>query len=71
MHRGGPTGRILFQGTIDKGANVPFNGKSFWVSVSSPENLTIMRRRDDRVRSTGLQAPKALTVTATRGGRLD
>jgi hypothetical protein len=41
VHRGGATGRLLFQGTISKGGLEPFHGKYFWVSVSSPENLRI------------------------------
>ena len=41
VHRNGPGGRILFQGTLQKGAFVPFTGKSFWINVSSPENLSI------------------------------
>ena len=36
VHRGGPTGRLLFQGTISKGSTEPFTGKHFWVSASSP-----------------------------------
>jgi hypothetical protein len=42
VHRTSPTGRLLFQGTIEKGRTEPFNGKYFWVSVSSPENLRIV-----------------------------
>jgi hypothetical protein len=41
VHRGGATGRLLFQGTISKGSTEPFKGKYFWVSASSPENLRI------------------------------
>jgi hypothetical protein len=45
VHRGGPAGALLFQGTIDKGTLEPFtgrHGKSFWVDISSPENLTVV-----------------------------
>src|SRR5262249_13831338 len=45
VHRGGPAGALLFQGTIEKGTLEPFmgrHGKSFWVDVSSPENLVIV-----------------------------
>jgi Helix-turn-helix domain len=42
VHRGGPRGRLLFQGTIGKGRVEPFSGKNFWVSVSSPENLVVI-----------------------------
>jgi hypothetical protein len=41
VHRTDASGRLLFQGTISKGALEPFTGKDFWVSVSSPENLRI------------------------------
>jgi cytoskeleton protein RodZ len=41
VHRGGATGRLLFQGTISKGRSEPFRGRYFWISVSSPENLRI------------------------------
>jgi len=61
VHRGGPAGRILFQGTIDKGANIPFTGKSFWLNISSPENLAISVG-GRRVVLSGYK-PAALTVT--------
>jgi hypothetical protein len=41
VHRETATGRLLFQGTISKGRVEPFNGKDFWISISSPENLRI------------------------------
>jgi helix-turn-helix protein len=61
VHRNGPTGRILFQGTLLKGAVVPFSGKYFWINASSPENLTITVA-GKHVALTGLK-PEALTVT--------
>ncbi len=42
VHRNGPSGRLLFQGTIEKGRVEPFKGKSFWLNVSTPENLRII-----------------------------
>jgi cytoskeleton protein RodZ len=42
VHRGGPSGKQLFQGTIGKGRVVPFSGRRFWVSLSSPENLIVI-----------------------------
>jgi cytoskeleton protein RodZ len=42
VHRGGPGGRILFAGTVEKGHLEPFRGSEFWVSVSAPENLAII-----------------------------
>ncbi len=68
MHRGGPSGRILFSGTVEKGHLEPFRGSDFWVSVSSPENLAIIVG-GKRVALAGLK-PEALTVTAA-GVRAD
>ena len=42
VHRTGPTGRPLFQGTIEKGGIEPFKGKYFWLDISQPENLVIV-----------------------------
>ena len=42
VHRDGPSGRLLFQGTIEKGRAEPFQGKTFWLNVSAPENLRII-----------------------------
>ncbi len=41
VRRSGPAGAILFSGTVEKHATEPFTGKSFWVNISSPENLSI------------------------------
>jgi cytoskeleton protein RodZ len=42
VHRNGPRGKLLFQGTIGKGRVEPFRGRRFWVSLSSPENLIVI-----------------------------
>jgi cytoskeleton protein RodZ len=42
VHRDGPRGKLLFQGTIGKGRVEPFTGRRFWVSLSSPENLIVV-----------------------------
>ncbi len=44
VHRGGgPAGRLVYNGTIEKGQTEPFNsGKHFWLELSSPENLRIL-----------------------------
>ena len=42
VHANGPSGRILFQGTIEQGKTEPFTGKRFWLDVSTPENLVII-----------------------------
>lgn len=61
VHRGGPAGKILFEGTVNKGKLEPFTGNRFWLSVSSPENLTI-RVHGKLVPLSGKQ-PLSLTVT--------
>ncbi len=61
VHRGGPAGRLLFQGTVEKGGVEPFKGKHFWINVSSPENLVILVG-GKRVALSGLK-PVAFTVT--------
>jgi len=63
VHRDTATGRLLFQGTISKGGTEPFTGKSFWVSVSSPENLRIMVA--GRRVEVGGYKPIAFTVSPT------
>jgi cytoskeleton protein RodZ len=67
VHRNGPAGTILFQGTIERGHTEPFKGKSFWLNVSSPENLVITVG-GHRVTLPGLK-PRVITVTPT-GWRL-
>jgi helix-turn-helix protein len=42
VHRNGPRGKQLFEGTIGKGRVEPFSGRHFWVSLSSPENLIVI-----------------------------
>jgi hypothetical protein len=58
---GGPTGQVLFQGTLDRGAILPFRGKSFWLNLSSPENLQVSVG-GKRVTLAG-NRPETLTVT--------
>ena len=41
IHRNGPSGPIVFQGTIARGHTEPFDGTRFWLTASDPENLTI------------------------------
>lgn len=44
IHRGGPSGPVVFAGTITKGHLQQFTGARFWLTVSSPENLQIKVR---------------------------
>jgi hypothetical protein len=61
IHRGGPAGKIVFQGTIAKGETDAFKGRSYWLNVSAPENLVIMVG-GKRVQLGG-HRPRVLTVT--------
>jgi hypothetical protein len=61
VHQGGPAGRILFQGTLQKGAVEPFAAKYLWLNVSAPENVTLAVA-GRRVQLSGYR-PEALTVT--------
>ena len=55
-------GRMLFQGTVTKGAkDMPFAGKYFWLTVSSPSDLAIVVD-GVRIRLPGSK-PAALTIT--------
>jgi cytoskeletal protein RodZ len=68
IHRDGPAGRVLFNGTVRAGAPAELNGKHLWITVSSPENLTI-EVGGHRVTLRG-GSPKTFTVTPA-GWRLD
>ena len=59
--KGGPTGQVLFQGTLEKGETQRFVGKRLWFNVGSPENLhaTLGGTRA----SLGMGCPQVVTVT--------
>jgi cytoskeleton protein RodZ len=63
VNRTGPGGKILFEGTLERGDTQAFNGKSFWLNVGAPENLVITVA-GRRVHVAGLR-PWVLTVTPT------
>ena len=64
VHKTGPTGRLLFQGTVDKRHPQTFTGHDFWLSLSSPENLAITAAG----KSVSLSGLKPVTLTVTRAG---
>jgi cytoskeleton protein RodZ len=41
VHVGSPTGRLLFQGTLERKTSMPFSAKRLWINVGAPENLTV------------------------------
>ncbi len=51
--RPGPAAGCSSRARSRKGRTEPFNGKQFWLSVSSPENLVVRRRRQERSSSPG------------------
>jgi cytoskeletal protein RodZ len=63
IHRGGPAGAIIFQGTLSQGHSETFSGKNFWFTVSAPENLRI-RVHGKTIEVSGLK-PSNITVTPT------
>jgi Helix-turn-helix domain len=61
IRRGGASGPVVFQGTIERGETEPFKGKRYWLNVSAPENLVI-KVGGKRVTIGGLR-PRVITVT--------
>jgi hypothetical protein len=64
VHRRGPAGRPLFQGTIAKGGIEPFTGKYFWLDISQPENLVLVVGG----KQVPLSGSKPVVVTVTPTG---
>jgi hypothetical protein len=58
---GGATGRVLFQGTLEKGETQRFAGKRLWFNVGSPENLRVTL--GGRPATLGRGCPQVVTVT--------
>jgi Helix-turn-helix domain len=63
IHRGGPAGAIIFEGTLTRGHTQRFSGKNFWFTVSTPENLRIAVR-GKTIQLAG-NKPSNVTVTPT------
>ena len=61
VNRAGATGKILFEGTLERGDTQAFNGKRFWLNVGAPENLVITVA-GKRVHVAGYR-PWVLTIT--------
>jgi cytoskeleton protein RodZ len=63
VNRTGARGRILFEGTLERGHAQTFSGTTFWLNLGSPENLVI-KVAGKRVHIAGYR-PWVLTVTPT------
>ena len=62
VHSGSATGRILFQGTLERGQKKVFSARKLWITLDRPENLgTILNGRTRILPGGGV---KTLIVTA-------
>jgi cytoskeleton protein RodZ len=62
VHSGSATGRILFQGTLERGQRKLFSGRKLWITLDRPENLgTILNGRSRVLPGGGV---KTLIVTS-------
>ncbi len=59
--KGGATGEVLFQGTLEKGETQRFVAKRLWFNVGSPENLRVTLGGKPSALGTG--CPQVVTVT--------
>jgi hypothetical protein len=61
VRKGGVTGNVLFQGTLEKNEKQRFVAKSLWLNVGTPENLTVTL--NGRPATLGTGCPQVVTVT--------
>ena len=62
VHSGSATGRIIFQGTLERGQRHVFNGNKLWITLDRPENLgTVLNGRSRILPGGGV---KTLIVTS-------
>jgi helix-turn-helix protein len=62
VHSGSATGRIVFQGTLERGQGKLFTGRKLWITLDRPENLrTILNGRTRILPGGGV---KTLIVTS-------
>ena len=61
VRKGGVTGDVLFQGTLEKGEKQRFVAKRLWLNVGTPENLVVTL--GGRPATLGTGCPQVVTVT--------
>jgi helix-turn-helix protein len=62
VHSGSATGRIIFQGTLERGQRKLFSGQKLWITLDRPENLgTVLNGRSRILPGGGV---KTLIVTS-------
>jgi hypothetical protein len=62
VHSGSATGRILFQGTLERGQRKLFSGQKLWITLDRPENLGTVLNGRSRILPAG--GVKTLIVTS-------
>jgi hypothetical protein len=63
VHAGSATGRLLYQGTLERGKSVPLTARRVWMNVGVPENLRLrVNGRSLAVAQTA--SPQVLVVSA-------
>ena len=60
VRKGGVTGDVLFQGTLEKGEKQRFHAKNLWLNVGTPENLAVTL--GGRPATLGIGCPQVVTV---------
>jgi cytoskeletal protein RodZ len=58
------TGRLLYQGTLERGQSQHFSARSLWLNVGSPENLVL--RLNGRTVRIGGSCPRVLEIAPQR-----
>jgi hypothetical protein len=61
VHQGSATGRVRYEGTLQRGQTEQFTGTRLWVNVGSPDNLVI--KVNGRVRRLAGHRPRVVVVT--------
>lgn len=62
VHSGAVTGRIVFQGTLERGQRKLFTGRKLWITLDRPENLRTILNGHTRILPGG--GVKTLVVTS-------
>lgn len=61
VRRNGPSGRVLYQGTLERGESQRFLEKRLWMHVGSPENLEVAL--NGQPAALGRRCPQVVVVT--------
>jgi hypothetical protein len=61
VHSGSVTGRIVYQGTLERGQRKLFTGRKLWITLDRPENLRTILNGHTRILPVG--GVKTLVVT--------